>query len=260
MAVVNPPQPPDYDNIRWAGKNTPRVPVEIGPCTLVTKTQKKIDRGSSSSTVTLELVPYSNDTYGAAEASVIEVDNASTGTGATILEIPGAFPGHYYVLYNNTGQGKTVTLRVKGQTGIAVADGAVALLYCNSTDIARVSQDTSEATGGPLPSATTYTGTVDAITFAAAYNVAVITSTGPDLCTLATPGAGDIGKTLVLINTNTTQTTVTTTANKILNGTASTYDTLTAPAHAGAVAMLIATNGFWNVGVLGTGTWVLSEV
>lgn len=106
----------------------------------------------------------------------------------------------------------------------------------------------------------TYSGTTDAVTFAQPYNIAIFTSTGPDAATLAVPGAGDVGKVLVLVNTNTTQNTVTTTANKIVNGGATPGDTLTAPAHAGATTMLVASNGFWNLLVGGTGSWVLSEV
>lgn len=104
------------------------------------------------------------------------------------------------------------------------------------------------------------TGATDVVTFANAVNVAVFTSTGPDAATLALPVAADVGKILILVNTNTSQTTVTTTANKILNGTATAGDTLTAPAHAGAVAVLVASTGFWNLVVGGTGSWVLSEV
>ncbi len=103
-------------------------------------------------------------------------------------------------------------------------------------------------------------GATDAVTFTNAINVAIFTSTGPDAATLATPGASDVGKLLYLVNTNTTQNVVTTAANKIVNGTATAGDTLTAPAHAGAVTVLVASNGFWNMLVYGTGTWVLSEV
>ena len=111
-----------------------------------------------------------------------------------------------------------------------------------------------------LPIVQVCSGATDAVLFGSALNVAVFTSTGPDAATLATPGAGDVGKILILVNTNTTQNTVTTSANKILNGSATLGDTLTAPAHAGAVAVLVASNGFWNLVVGGTGSWVLSEV
>ena len=103
-------------------------------------------------------------------------------------------------------------------------------------------------------------GTVDAVLFSRQFNIAMFTSTGPDAATLATPGADDVGKVLMLINTNTTQNTVTTAANKITSGASSAGDTLTAPAHAGAVAILVAYNGYWALVVGGTGSWVLSEV
>lgn len=101
-------------------------------------------------------------------------------------------------------------------------------------------------------------GTADAIPFTRQINIMVFTST--DAATLATPGANDVGKILILVNTTTGQSTVTTAANKILTGGTTPGDTLTAPAHAGAVAILVASNGFWNLVVGGTGSWVLSEV
>lgn len=118
MAVASPPSPPNYDNIRWAGKQTPRIPVEIGGGTIYLTSLKQIDRGSGSTTATFNLVPYERDTLGAAEASMIEVDNAGSGTGATVLVLPGAFPGHIYIVYNNTGQGQTVTLKVTGRLAL----------------------------------------------------------------------------------------------------------------------------------------------
>ena len=108
------------------------------------------------------------------------------------------------------------------------------------------------------PTIQTAAGSADAVTFASALNICVFTSTGPDTATLAVPAAGDAGKILILVNTNTTQNTCATTTNKFLIGTASTYTTLTAPAHAGAVIVLVASSGFWNIVVGGTGTWVLS--
>ena len=114
--------------------------------------------------------------------------------------------------------------------------------------------------GVTTPAVQTAAGTTDAVTFVQPINICIFTSTGPDGATLATPGAGDVGKILILVNTNTTQNVVTTAANKIVNGTGTAGDTLTAPAHAGAVAFLVASNGFWNLVVGGTGSWVLSEV
>ena len=116
------------------------------------------------------------------------------------------------------------------------------------------------ASAGLAPNVSTYSGATDAVLFPAAVNVAIFTSTGPDAATLATPAAADAGKILLLVNTNTTQNVVTTAANKITNGTGTAGDTLTAPAHTGATCLLVASNGFWNLIVGGTGTWVLSEV
>lgn len=136
---------PDYDNERWGGPSGLRIPQEVGKATLLVKGFKAIDRGSGSGTATLNLTPFLQDTLGGAEASVIEVDNANSGTGATVLVLPGAFPGHFYAVVNKTGQTETVTLKVTGQTGIAVADGHTALLYCNATDVHRVSADIANA-------------------------------------------------------------------------------------------------------------------
>src|ERR1700733_12250145 len=104
------------------------------------------------------------------------------------------------------------------------------------------------------------TGATDVVKFANQFNLPIFPSPSPDAATLATPGADDVGKVLILVNTNTSQTTVTTAQNKIVNGSGTPGDTLTAPAHAGAVAVLVASNGFWNLVVGGTGSWVLSEV
>jgi len=113
-----------------------------------------------------------------------------------------------------------------------------------------------------LPITQVCSGAADAVLFNSAINVCIFTSTtdtGGNAATLALPGAGDVGKILILVNTNTTQNVVKTTANKILNG-GTPGDTLTAPAAAGAVSVLIATNGFWNLLIGGTGSWVLTEV
>jgi len=102
-------------------------------------------------------------------------------------------------------------------------------------------------------------GSADAVLYSRQFNVAIFTSTG-DTATLGTPTVDDVGKVLILVNTNTTQNTVATGANKITNGSGTAGDTLTAPAHAGAVAVLVAYNGYWALVVGGTGSWVLSEV
>ncbi len=103
-------------------------------------------------------------------------------------------------------------------------------------------------------------GAADVVMYSRQLNVAIFTSTsdtGAGAATLATPGANDVGKILILVNTNTTQNVVTTASNIIHNGAAAGTH-LTAPATAGATMILVASNGFWNAVVGGSGTWVLS--
>lgn len=110
------------------------------------------------------------------------------------------------------------------------------------------------------PSVTLYSGTSDAIQYPNAINVAKFTGNA-DLATLSTPGSADEGKLLILLaGSSGTSCTVTTSANKILSGSASTWDTLTSGTHAGALAFLVASNGFWNTNPLGVGAWTLSAV
>lgn len=103
-------------------------------------------------------------------------------------------------------------------------------------------------------------GAADVIAYSRQLNIAIFTSvsdTGGNNATLATPGANDVGKILIMVNTVTTQNVVKTASGKILNGAAA-GSTLTAPATAGATMILVASNGYWNTVVGGTGTWVLS--
>jgi hypothetical protein len=48
--------------------------------------------------------------------------------------------GYEYIVFNNTTQ--ILTFKVTGQTGVAVAAGKRAILYCNSVDYVRVTADT----------------------------------------------------------------------------------------------------------------------
>lgn len=93
---------------------------------------------------------------------------------------------------------------------------------------------------------TQYSGATDAIAFPNAINIAQITSTS-EAATLATPGSADAGKLLLIINSAADANTVTTASGKILDSSSTAKDTLTATAHAGSVALLVAINGFWVI-------------
>lgn len=97
-----------------------------------------------------------------------------------------------------------------------------------------------------------------AITFPAAVNIVRLTDSGAGTYTLATPVAADTGK-LLYIESETAQAhTVTTAANKIVDGSGTNGDTLTYAAHIGANCVLMAANLLWTVVALKNVT--LSEV
>ena len=71
------------------------------------------------------------------EATLLLPTNANGSANAILQSVK---PGKMYVLYNGSGQ--AITLKVSGQTGIAVANTKMAILVCNATDIVRVTADT----------------------------------------------------------------------------------------------------------------------
>lgn len=71
-------------------------------------------------------------------ASVLEAAG-SPGSAKNVIW-PAAVDGAGYDVYNSTGQ--NVTFKVASQTGITVATGKRARLYCDATDIRRISADT----------------------------------------------------------------------------------------------------------------------
>ena len=100
---------------------------------------------------------------------------------------------------------------------------------------------------------------VDGVTVASAdgalpkEGVVFITKGSAAALTLATPTAGlpnaatpgDDGKVLTVVSTTAFAHTITTAANKIVDGSTTTKDTFTFPAHAGGVAKVVAYNGLW---------------
>lgn len=50
--------------------------------------------------------------------------------------------GWQWTVYNGTTGGQSITLKVTGQTGVTIANGKRAIVYCNGTDIVRVTPDT----------------------------------------------------------------------------------------------------------------------
>lgn len=64
-------------------------------------------------------------------------------TGALTANISVIVPATTKILaiYNNTSGAFTLTVKVSGQTGVAVGQGNRAMLYCNGTDVVRLAAD-----------------------------------------------------------------------------------------------------------------------
>jgi hypothetical protein len=234
---------PDYDNVRWPGADGLRVPQEVAPATLMVK--KEVDLGSISGSVTL------NPTQ-----SLVSFITATPTANSTIIW-PACFPGLVVTVANLAAATYTLTCEISGNstnTVVIPAGSTVQIVHDQLLDKPIGGLISAQGAG----SIQTLTGTSDAVTFGGQLNVAVFSGTGVDAATLAVPGAGDVGKVLVLVSANGSANTVTTTTGKVVDGTSSTFTTATAPAHSGAVAIYVASSGFWNAGVFGTGTWVLS--
>lgn len=234
--------PPDYDNVRQGGPNGLRIPQEQGKATYAIKKLVSISLGGAGSTNTVNLTP--DQTL----ASEYVVTNA--GSGATTLVWPGAFPGHAFVVYNNSGQ--ALTLEVTGQSGISgPANGTRALFVCESGNIARVSSD--YAGGGQQT--TTYITASGAIPLVS--GTYVLNGAGALAMTLATPTTPAQDGIILKITAGTAHAhTVTTAANKIVPS----FDTATYAA-VGDYIILQSQGGFWiNYGIGGPTPASLSEV
>lgn len=123
---------PNYDNVRWPGADSLRIPTEAGSASLEVCSYVPINVGGAGSTNAITLTP--------AQAAASEIVVTNAGSGATTINFPAAVPGSIFVVYNNSGQ--ACTFKVIGQTGVSVANAKHALLVCESTDIARVTADT----------------------------------------------------------------------------------------------------------------------
>lgn len=90
----------------------------------------KADITFSSTTETLTLT----NTNSAQDARAIYLNLGGTPGGAATLEVPAIEKP--YIVKNSTGE--TVTVKVSGQTGVAVPDGRTMWVYTNGTDVVNV--------------------------------------------------------------------------------------------------------------------------
>jgi hypothetical protein len=153
----------------------------------------------SSTTETLTLT----DTNAAQNARALYLDLGGTPGGAATLEVPAIEKS--YIVKNGTGE--TVTVKVSGQTGVAVANGFTAILYNNGTDVVtavdyipvlttpNLTATTADINGGSIDGATL--GTNSAITEAQIDNIningnTIITSDTNGSLTLTPNGTGEV--------------------------------------------------------------------
>ena len=89
----------------------------------------KADVTMSSTTETLTLT----DTNAAQNARALYLNLTGTPGGAAVLEVPAVQKA--YIVKNATTGGFAVTVKVAGQTGVSVPNGATMHLYNNGTDV-----------------------------------------------------------------------------------------------------------------------------
>lgn len=89
----------------------------------------KADVTMSSTNVTLTLT----DTNAAQDARALYLDLTGTPGGAATLNVPAVQKA--YIVRNGTTGGFAVTVKVTGQTGVSVPNGATMHLYNNGTDV-----------------------------------------------------------------------------------------------------------------------------
>ena len=87
----------------------------------------KADVTMSSTTVTLTLT----DSNALQDARALYLNLSGTPGGAAVLEVP-AIEKNYIV---KNGSDQQVTIKVSGQTGVAIPTGKTALVYNNGTDV-----------------------------------------------------------------------------------------------------------------------------
>ena len=106
--------------------------------------------------------------------TVITIPKGATGVARNmILELTGALTGarnlivpankKLYFIYNNTTGSQAVTVKVSGQTGVSVPNGAKVVLMSNGTDIVTATNYMASAT---LPNATLATPTITGVSVA----------------------------------------------------------------------------------------------
>ena len=127
----------------------------------------KADVTMSSTSESLTLT----DTNALQDARALYLNLTGTPGGAAVLEVPAVQKA--YIVRNGTTGGFAVTVKVTGQTGVSVPNGATMHLYNNGTDVVNAMTNlpagatvggVAIGTGGGSVTSVTGTGTVNGIT------------------------------------------------------------------------------------------------
>jgi hypothetical protein len=192
----------------------------------------------SSTTETLTLT----DTNAAQNARALYLNLTGTPGGAATLEVPAVQKA--YIVRNATTGGFAVTVKVAGQTGVSVPNGATMHLYNNGTDV--VNAITNLPAGATVGGAaiSTGSGTVSSVAAGNGMNFSTITSTGS--VTLGTPST---------LNTTTTNlVSGSTHTHAITTASASTASTIVARDSLGGFEATTIGMTTGNIGTLNVGT------
>jgi hypothetical protein len=198
----------------------------------------KADVTMSSTTETLTLA----DTNAAQNARALYLNLTGTPGGAATLNVPAVQKA--YIVRNATTGGFAVTVKVSGQTGVSVPNGATMHLYNNGTDVVNALTNLpSGATIGGSPISTS-SGTVSSVAAGNGMNFSTITSTGS--VTLGTPST---------LNTTTTNlVSGSTHTHAITTASASTASTIVARDSLGGFEATTISMTTGNIGTLNVGT------
>ena len=145
-------------------------------------------------------LPYT-DTNGLQDFRALVLNITATLSGAGTVIVP-AIEKPYIILNNSVG-GYAVTVKVSGQTGVSVPNGAKILVYNNGTDVgAAITHLTSLTLASALPTTSGGTGVANGsnntITFSGNYTLGV-TLTANTSVTLPTSGSiANTGKAIAM--------------------------------------------------------------
>ena len=144
-----------------SGSNTVQLASNSGALVLFASTslylgnsgQSVLMGGPCTADSSVSTNPYG--VHGRAAIAMSDADNTPTAGqyANTIMEFTGTLTagrnvilptkdGYYKIVYNNTTGGFALTFKTSGGTGVAVAAGKRALVYCDNTNIVRVTPDT----------------------------------------------------------------------------------------------------------------------